>query len=423
MATVGGEASHEETAVRVIFFDDMRGSTALKELLAERSDEEAFQELRREHDRLVSEIIRRDGAGEVVKSTGDGVMAIFEKPSLAVERAIEIQERLHEHQHIRARIGLDMGEVKAVYVEGRIADVFGRHVDWAARAMSLASDGHICVTKPVYTDGTSWITKRRIAWKAHGSYRLKKGDPPLELYEPYNANVRRPMRRLRGDKLVGPRSSSAAAASRTTPARKDASAGTTVVRPWEAVARDGRDFAENGAGVMYWFRVPLGGIAYPEGFRSFLQPALENDRIPRIRFVLDSTVPPLRPVWHDLVLPLVSEWAESEGRGVTSDEHEGGGRTVIEGAPPTTLAWIFVDLSREFTPCFKLLVHDIESSEATESQAQIFLSTATRRVWLRDGADDVIRIPDAVLRIRSAEHEALLHALNAVANQWDSLFS
>jgi len=28
-----------------------------------------------------------------------------------------------------------------------------------------------------------------------------------------------------------------------------------------------------------------------------------------------------------------------------------------------------------------------------------------------------------VIRIRSKEHEALLHALNAVANQWDSLFS
>ena len=52
-----------------------------------------------------------------------------------------------------------------------------------------------------------------------------------------------------------------------------------VVHPWEAVARDGRAFAEDGSGIMYWFRVPLGGISYPEGFRNFLQPALENPRI------------------------------------------------------------------------------------------------------------------------------------------------
>src|SRR5918996_2297017 len=97
MRVPAAETSREETSVRVVLFDDMRGSTALKELLAERSDEEAFHELRREHDRLVGEIIGRDGAGQVIKSTGDGVLAVFEKPSVAVERAIEIQEALHEH--------------------------------------------------------------------------------------------------------------------------------------------------------------------------------------------------------------------------------------------------------------------------------------------------------------------------------------
>jgi class 3 adenylate cyclase len=421
MNVIPGEASREETTVRVILFDDMRGSTALKEVFAEHSDEEAFQELRRQHDRLIGEIIGRDGAGEIVKSTGDGVLALFERPSLAVDRAIEIQDRLHEHQHIRARIGIDMGEVKAVWDDGRIVDVFGRHVDWAARAMALASDGHICVTRPVYTDAVSWVTKRRIAWRTHGSYRLKRGDPPLEFYEPYNANVRRSMRRLRGEKVVPAgerpqphaRSSSAAAVD---------AASLTVVRPWEAVARDGRDFAEKGAGVMYWFRVPLGGISYPEGFRSFLQPALENDRITKLRFVLDAAVPPLKRVWGDLVLPLLTEWAASTGHEMTLDGDESRGRARVEGRTSTTVAWIFVDLSREFTPCFKLFVNDVEAREATESEAQIFLSTATRQVWLADGTDNVVRIPDAVLRVRSAEHEALLHALNAVANQWDSLF-
>jgi class 3 adenylate cyclase len=423
MGKPAGEVSREETSVRVIFFDDMRGSTALKELFAERSDEEAFQELRREHHRLVTEIIGRDGAGEVVKSTGDGVLAIFDRPSLAVERAVEIQERLHEHAHIRTRIGLDMGEVKTVHVDGRLVDVFGRHVDWASRAMALAGEGHVCVTKPVYTDALSWITKRRIAWKAHGTYRLKRGDPPLELYEPYNANVRRPMRRLRGEKVGTARPTSSAPAGGSAAATRKTVKGVEVIRPWEAVARDGREFAQSGAGVMYWFRVPLGGISYPEGFRSFLQPALENARITKIRFVLDSTIPPIQRVWHDLVVPLVHGWAEEEGVPVKADEQEGRGRISIAGSPPTALSWIFVDLSREFTPCFKLLVHDIESDDVIESQAQIFLSTATRRVWLGDGTDDVIRIPDAVIRVRSAEHEALLHALNAVANQWDSLFA
>jgi class 3 adenylate cyclase len=408
--------------VRVVFFDDMRGSTMLKELLAEQSDEEAFHALRREHDRLVGDAVTRDGAGEVVKSTGDGVIALFDRPSLAVERAIEIQDRMHEHPHLRVRIGLDVGEVKVESVAGRPVDVFGRHVDWSSRAMSLASDGHICVTRPVYNDAFSWLTKKRIAWKDHGSYQFKRGEPALEIFEPYNANITRPLRRLRGEKVTA-RATKTRAAGPTSPAVAPPAGPlpVAVVRPWEMVARDGRDFAAHGAGVMYWFRVPLGGIAYPEGFRNFLQPALENEQITKIRFVLDATVPPIRRFWTDLVLPLVAEWAERRGEPHAIEERGERGRvTIAEDA--RTFSWVFVDLSREFTPCFKLLVQDPDTDAVMESEAQVFLATASRSVWLADGTEQVIKVPDAVLRIRRGEHEPLLHALNAVANQWDSLF-
>jgi class 3 adenylate cyclase len=411
----------EEMCVRVVFFDDMRGSTLLKELLAEHSDEDAFHALRREHDRLVGDVIERDGAGAVIKSTGDGLIALFERPSVAVERAIEIQDRIHEHPHLRVRIGLDVGEVKVESVDGRAVDVFGRHVDWSARAMSLAADGHICVTRSVYNDAFSWLTKKRIAWKEHGAYQVKRGEPPLEIFEPYNANITRPLRRLRGEKLTGARTR-AAAPSRTAAAVSPAVAPVAVVRPWEMVARDGREFAANGAGAMYWFRVPLGGVAYPEGFRNFLQPALENERITKIRFVLDRSLPPIRRVWDDLVLPLVTEWCERRGDSHTRDERDDRGRIALDGESGRTLSWIFVDLSREFTPCFKLLVQDLDSDEMMDTEAQIFLATATRSVWLADGSEEMIKVPDAVLRVRRGEHEALLHALNAVANQWDSLF-
>ncbi|MBD0338913.1 MAG: adenylate/guanylate cyclase domain-containing protein [Thermoleophilia bacterium] len=408
-------AVREETCVRVVLFDDMRGSTALKERLARRSDEEAFHDLRREHDDLVREMVERDGGGEVLKSTGDGVIVVFSRPSIAVERAIEIQERLHEHPHLRVRIGIDMGEVKLRWDGDRPTDVFGLHVDMAARALELASDGHICVTRPVYTDAFSWVTKKKIAWKEHGPHRVKAGDPPLDVFEPYNANLTKPLRKLRGDKVV------TGARRRAAPAKAAPAApagDVAVIRPWEAVARDGREFAARGAGVMYWFRVPLGGISYPEGFRSFLQPALENDRITKIRFVLDASHEPIRRVWDELVLPLVEEWGG--GRPAASSS---GDRGRLEVADGKSLAWVFVDLSREFSPCFKLLVSDLDLDEDTESEAQVFLSTAARTVWLRDGTEQAIRVPDAVLRIRPGTNESLLNALNAVANQWDSLFT
>ena len=55
---------------------------------------------------------------------------------------------------------------------------------------------------------------------------------------------------------------------------------------------------------------PLGGLSYPEGFRHFLQPALENDRIRKIRFVLDSSSETVMQIWNQVVLPLTREWVE-----------------------------------------------------------------------------------------------------------------
>lgn len=408
----------DDTAIRVIFFTDMKGSTALKEDMAVRWDEEAFQRLRQEHDKLLIEIITRDQAGEVVKATGDGFLAVFNRPSTAVERALEIQERLRGHPHVRVRIGIDMGEVRVEAAGGVTRDVFGRHVDWAARAMSLADGGHICVTRPIYTDAFSWITKSRIAWKEHGVYRVKPGDPPLDIFEPYNANLVAPMEQLAAERVASAASADgeAARAAKVHPLR--------IIRSWEQVARDGRDFAEKGAGMMYWFKVPLGGLSYPEGFRNWLQPALANPRITKIRFVLESTVPAIRRIWYEIVIPLIEAWAAQENRTLTleqPDDHSG--RLVEAGSPPRSVSWVFVDLSMEFTPCFKLLCPDPDTDVASQSEAQIFLSTSSRTVRWKDGTLHTVRIPDAILRVKASEEDSLVYALNTVANQWDMLFS
>jgi class 3 adenylate cyclase len=414
----------------VVLFEDMERSTAIKRAITKRADEHSYQVLRKEHDAIVADIITRGGAGEIVKWTGDGVIALFRAPSTAVERAVEIQDRLHTHPQIKARIGVDLGEVRLEFEHGRATDVFGVHVDSAARVMAMADGGHICVTTPVYRDAFNWITKSRIAWKRHGWYRAKPGEAPHEVYQPYNANRQRPMRKLRGEKVEDPAAKKPAkAAELQAPAPVPAGQGTRelgleIIRPWERVARDGRDFAQKGAGTMYWFKVPLGGLSYPEGFRLFLQPALENERIGKIRFVLDSTNAVVMDIWNRLVLPYAQQWASDEGRlaGSEIESDRGMIRFNWSGGRERRMSWVFVDLSAEFTPCFKLFVDDPDSDAVGEQTAQIFLSTAARVVRLADGTQHTMRIPDAVLRVRAGGDDALLHALNAVANQWDSLF-
>jgi class 3 adenylate cyclase len=410
-----------DTAVVVVFFDDIKGSNVLKERLAATSDEQAFQILRKEHDALVTEIITRDGAGEVIKSTGDGLLAILHKPSVAVERAIEIQERLHDHPFIKVRIGMDMGEVSVESDALSHRDAFGRHVDWAARAMDMAEAGHICVTRSVYMDAFSWIRKSRIAWKEHGPHRVKSGEPPLDVFEPFNANIVSPMEVLRAEKVEAPVPPDVQLRPAPVPAAHEHD-NLRLARSWEFVARDGRDFAERGAGMMYWFKVPLGGVCYPEGFRNFLQPALENSQITKIRFMLNSAAPRILQIWMDLVRPLLEDWAKSKGVAYELEGDETGGRFDTVGDYPAHLGWVSGDLSMEFTPCFKLLIPDPDTDQMTESRAQIFLSTAVRSARFKDGSISPVRVPDAVLRVEPQGNAGLLQALNVVANQWDPLF-
>lgn len=418
--TPASERTHD-TDVLVVFFDDMKGSTVLKEQMAAASDEQAFQMLRKEHDAVVTEIITRDGAGEVIKSTGDGFLAVFRLPSVAVQRCIEIQERFHTHPHIKVRIGLDMGEVSVEADHLGKQDVFGRHVDWAARAMDLTDAGHIAVTKAVYTDAFSWIGKSKIAWKDLGEWRKKPGEPGLEIFEPYNANLGECLTALRGERVLPEAPEAPAAPAPASPIPGAEIDHVRLARSWEAVARDGRDFAANGAGMMYWFKVPLGGVCYPEGFRNFLQPALENPAITKIRFMLDSSSERVPRIWKDLVLPLVQGWADAGTRITTIREEADAGEVVFE-LDNTTLSWVFGDLSQEFTPTFKLLVPDPDTDDETPQRATVFLATAERRVRFADGSLHSIRIPDAVLRVEPTGNEGLLGALNAVANQWDPLF-
>ncbi|HEY3118115.1 MAG TPA: adenylate/guanylate cyclase domain-containing protein, partial [Chloroflexota bacterium] len=282
--------------VLTIFFDDIKGSTALKESMVGSQSEQAFHTLRHEHDQLMQEIITRDGAGQIVKSTGDGVLAVFLSPSVAVQAAMEIQERLHGHQLLSVRIGIDTGEVQVDWEGDKVKDVFGRHVDWAARVEAMGDGGHIVVTKPVYTDAFSWITKNRVAWKEQGQYHVKPGEPPLEVFEPYNANLTKPMDELHGQRTIG-----SAAATAAAPAGAPAARPIRVVGSAELVAQEVKAFAEQGAGIMYWFKAPLGDICYPEGFRCFVLPALANPRITKLRFIVDRSNLAAPRIWQQAV--------------------------------------------------------------------------------------------------------------------------
>jgi len=122
-----------------VLFTDLVGSTELRS----RVGEEAADELRREHDRLVGGAIRVH-RGTVVKQLGDGLMATFTGAADGLAGAVAIQQALAQHnrraanERLEVRIGLSVGDV--TFEED---DCFGLPVIEAQRLESVAAPGQI----------------------------------------------------------------------------------------------------------------------------------------------------------------------------------------------------------------------------------------------------------------------------------------
>jgi serine/threonine protein kinase len=194
----------------------------------------------------------------------------------------------------------------------------------------------------------------------------------------------------------------------------------SVVEPWDSIAREGRDFAERGSGIMYWFRIPLGGISHPGGFRSTLQPALENRRITKIRFILDSTSTSIE-TWRSQVVPLVLAWGKRTRQPLRLDEDDTHGRFCDPHTERTLLSWLFTDLSADFSPSFKIFVDDADGGVSGLAEAEMVIATTTRSVRLANGNQQTVRVPDTLMRARASADQKLFTTLRSVARRWDFL--
>lgn len=127
-----------------ILFSDIEGSTELNERLG---DQEWVRLLAR-HDAAVRSAITRHG-GHVVKTQGDGFMAVFASAEEAVRSAIAVERAFEGGRRkgrgpVLVRIGIHYGDVVH-----RDNDIFGRNVAHAARVAALAAGGEILVSQAV----------------------------------------------------------------------------------------------------------------------------------------------------------------------------------------------------------------------------------------------------------------------------------
>jgi class 3 adenylate cyclase len=149
-----------------VLFTDIVHSTEHAARLGDRR----WRDLLDEHDGAIVRLLARF-RGELVKTTGDGVLATFDGPARAVQCAVAIREAVAD-LGLEVRAGLHVGEV-----ERRGADISGLAVVIARRICDGAAGGSIVVSRTV----TDLVVGSGLTFEAVGSHTLKgvPGEWPL----------------------------------------------------------------------------------------------------------------------------------------------------------------------------------------------------------------------------------------------------
>ena len=150
-------------AQRTVLFADLRGSTSLYETLGNAEATSVVTQ-------TVTELSRAVPAcgGQLIKTLGDGLMAVFDTSAQGMQAALQMHESLEQLVHrghqrgaspglrgLRLQVALARGEV--VEMGG---DCFGDAVNVAARLIDHASDNETLITAEVLTGLPDELSQR-----------------------------------------------------------------------------------------------------------------------------------------------------------------------------------------------------------------------------------------------------------------------
>lgn len=128
-----------DRVLATVLFTDIVDSTGHAARLGDRS----WRELLERHDELMRAEVARH-RGRMVKSLGDGALAVFDAPSRAIGTAVTIRDRVHE-LGLRVRAGLHTGECELLGGD----DVGGLAVHIGARVVGEAGPDEVLVSSTV----------------------------------------------------------------------------------------------------------------------------------------------------------------------------------------------------------------------------------------------------------------------------------
>ena len=150
-----------------------------------------------EHHELVSTTVGRHG-GTVIKSTGDGVLAVFADAVTAVDAAIEVQRLVAARTwpgigELHVRIGLNSGRYKLTN-----GDVIGRSPNLAARLQAAGHGGQILLSGDTAAECADRL-RGGVELVDLGRYLIRGFDQPVAVYTVVTDELRADFPPLRTD--------------------------------------------------------------------------------------------------------------------------------------------------------------------------------------------------------------------------------
>ena len=147
-----------ERVLATVLFTDIVDSTSSAAAMGDRQ----WSRLLESHDQMARQLVEKH-RGNLVKSTGDGILATFDGPGRAVRCALAFQTATQQIG-LPVRAGLHAGEIE---VRGR--DVGGIAVHAAARVMAQCQPSEVLVSRVV----TDLVAGAGIKFDERGSHELK----------------------------------------------------------------------------------------------------------------------------------------------------------------------------------------------------------------------------------------------------------
>jgi class 3 adenylate cyclase/pimeloyl-ACP methyl ester carboxylesterase len=147
-----------ERVLATVLFTDIVDSTQRATQMGDHS----WRRLLDEHDRTAQRVIEKH-RGNLIKTTGDGILARFDGPGRAIRCALAFESAATQIG-LPLRAGLHTGEV-----EMRDGDIGGVAVHAAARIMALSGPGEVLVSRVV----TDLVAGAGLKFSERGSHELK----------------------------------------------------------------------------------------------------------------------------------------------------------------------------------------------------------------------------------------------------------